>query len=103
MDSNGKCCDMPKYYKNSEKHLGKLQRKLKNKVLDSKNYIKQQNKVRKFHKHISNQRKDFLHKESFEIANRWNNVCIESLHIRSMSIKVLVMENQLWIMALVCL
>ena len=87
MDSNGKCCDMPKYYKKSEKHLGKLQRKLKNKILDSKNYIKQQNKVRKLHKHISNQRKDFLHKESFEIANRWNNVCIESLHMRAMSNK----------------
>ena len=87
MDSNGKCCEMPKYYKRSEKHLGELQSKLKNKKLDSKNYIKQQNKIRKLHKHISNQRKDFLHKESFEIANRWNNVCIESLHIRSMSNK----------------
>ena len=45
MDSNGKCCEMPKYYKRSEKHLGELQCKLKNKKLDSKNYIKQQNKI----------------------------------------------------------
>ena len=87
MNNNGECCDMPKYYERSEKHLGNLQRKLKNKKLDSQNYIKQQNKIRKLHKHISNQRKDFLHKESFEIANRWNNVCIESLHMRSMSNK----------------
>ena len=87
VNNNGECCDMPKYYKRSEKYLGNLQRKLKNKKLDSQNYIKQQNKIRKLHKHISNQRKDFLHKESFEIANRWNNVCIESLHMRSMSNK----------------
>ena len=87
VDSNGNKCSMVKSYRNSEEKLSKEQHRLSRKVYNSKNYLKQQRTVAKCHRHVSNVRKDFLHKESFEIANRWKNVCIESLHIRSMSNK----------------
>lgn len=87
VDSNGKNCNMPHYYKLSKKSLAKQQRMLKKKVVGSKNYKKQQKKVSKIHRRIANQRKDYLHKKSTEIANLYSCVCVESLSIKSMSNK----------------
>lgn len=79
VDSNGDIADMPHFYKESQKLLAKRQRKLKHKVVGSKNYYKQQRRIAKIHRHVANQRKDFLHKKSTEIANRYVYVCIEDL------------------------
>lgn len=88
MDSNGYCPQGEhKYYRNSSVKLAKAQRKLKNKAIGSNNYRKQQRKISKIHKHISNQRKDYLHKLSAEIANQYDVVCVESLNMRDMSNK----------------
>ncbi len=86
-DSNGNSCDMPHYYRKSASKLAKEQRKLKHKVIGSINYKKQQLKVSRIHKHISNQRKDFLHKLSTETANQYDAVCVESLDMKAMSNK----------------
>ena len=48
---------------------------------------KQQKKVAKIHKHISNQRLDTLHKKSAEIANQYDIVCVETLDMKAMSNK----------------
>ena len=87
VDSNGDDCDMPHYYRLSQDKLAKSQRKLKHKTIGSNNYHKQQKKIAKIHRHIANQRKDFLHKKSTEIANQYTCVCVESLNMRSMSNK----------------
>ena len=87
VDSNGENCDMPHYYRLSQDKLAKSQRKLKNKTISSNNYHKQQKKIAKIHRHIANQRKDFLHKKSTEIANQYTCVCVESLNMRSMANK----------------
>ena len=50
-------------------------------------YYKQQKKVAKIHRHIANQRKDYLHKESTAIAKQYDYVCVESLNMRAMSNK----------------
>ncbi len=87
MDSNNNSADMPKYYKSACNRLAKAGRQLSRKVGNRKNesksnnYIKQLRKVSKIHKHISNQRKDFLHKLSTEIANQYDIVCIEDLNM----------------------
>lgn len=78
---------MPHYYRKSAKKLAKQQRKLRNKVAGSKNYYKQQKKVAKIHRHIANQRKDYLHKESTAIAKQYDYVCVEDLDMRAMSNK----------------
>ena len=87
VDSDGNDCDMPHYYRLSQDILAKSQRKLKHKTVGSNNYRKQQRKIAKIHRHIANQRKDFLHKKSTEIANQYTCVCVESLNMRSMANK----------------
>ena len=87
VDSEGNDCDMPHYYRLSQDILAKSQRKLKHKTVGSNNYRKQQRKIAKIYRHIANQRKDFLHKKSTEIANRYTCVCVESLNMRSMANK----------------
>lgn len=87
VDNNGIVADMPHYYRKSAKQLAKRQRKLRNKVVGSNNYYKQQRKVAKIHRHIANQRKDYLHKKSTEIVNQYDFVCVEDLNMRVMSNK----------------
>lgn len=87
VDSNGNDCDMPHYYRLSQDKLAKSQRKLKHKTIGSNNYRKQQKKIAKIHRHIANQRKDFLHQKSTEIANQYTCICVENLNMRSMANK----------------
>lgn len=87
VDSNGKCCMMPHYYRESQKKLAKQQRKLRHMTIGSRNYQKQQKRIASIHCHIANQRKDFLHKASTEIANQYKLVCVENLNMKAMSNK----------------
>lgn len=86
-DSNGDDSGIHKYYKESHCRLTKEQRKLSKKQKFSNNFYKQKIKVAKVHKHISNMRKDFLHKKSTEIANQYDAVCIEDISIRKLASK----------------
>lgn len=93
MDSDGNIGSNHKYYRESHNKLAKTQRKLsrmkgsRKGETKSSNYIKQQRRVAKLHKHISNQRLDNLHKISTEIANQYDVVCVETLNMRAMSNK----------------
>ena len=87
VDSNGQICGSPKYYRKSQKKLAMLQRKLSKKGKCSKNRDKARLKVAKLQNHISNQRIDFLHKESTRMANLYEVVCIENLDMKAMSNK----------------
>lgn len=87
VDSNGQICGSPKYYRKSQKKLAMLQRKLSKKEKCSKNRDKARLKVAKLQNHISNQRIDFLHKESTRIANLYEVVCVENLDMKAMSNK----------------
>lgn len=51
----------------------------------SSNRNKQRIKVAKLHEKVANQRKDFLHKQSRQIANEYDCVCIENLDMKGMS------------------
>lgn len=72
------------YIKESEKKLAKLQRRLAKKQLDSQNFLKAKYKVADLQMHIANQRKDFAHKLSTQIANENQVVVLESLNIKGM-------------------
>lgn len=85
VDSNGDTCSMPHYYRKSEVRLAKAQRKLKHMTIGSNNYNKQQKRIAKIYRHTSNQRKDFLHKQSTAITKQYNCVCVENLNMRAMS------------------
>lgn len=84
-DSNGKEPEYPRYYRQAEKKLKREQRKLSLMQKGSKNRDKQRIKVARLHEKVSNQRKDFLHKQSKQIANSYDCVCIEDLNMKAMS------------------
>ena len=93
MDSNGNVADMPKYYRQSQKKLRKAQKLIARKKgsrkgeLKSGNYKKQQQKINKIYRKITNQRKDYLHKLSNEITNHYDLICVEDLNMRAMANK----------------
>ncbi|TJX13476.1 transposase, partial [Tissierella creatinini] len=74
IDDKGLESEYPKYYRQAEMKLKKEQRKLSKKKEDSKNREKQRQKVAKLHEKVANQRKDFLHKKSRQIANVYDAV-----------------------------
>ena len=67
------------------KKLQREQRKLSKMVKGSRNREKQRIRVAKLHEKIANQRKDFLHKQSRQIANVYDCVCIENLNMQAMA------------------
>ena len=93
MDSNGKCCDMPSYYRKSQDVIVKEQCRLSRKVgfrkgeKRSGNYFRQQKRLFKKTRHAANQRKDFLYKQSTVIAKRYDAVCVEDLDMKIMANK----------------
>lgn len=92
-DSDGHCADMPKYFRQSQKKLAKAQKALSRKQGSKKgepksaNWKKAQHRVNQIYRHTANQRQDYLHKLSTEIANQYDVVCIEDLNMKAMSNK----------------
>ena len=84
IDSNGKKYKNHKYLTKSQSKLAKEQRKLSKMVKGSKNRNKQRIKVARLHKHVQNQRNDYLHKLSKKIIDENQVVCIEDLKVKDM-------------------
>lgn len=85
IDSNGDMPSYPRCFRKSEKRLAREQRKLSFMKKGSNNWLKQKRKIARIHEHISNQRKDYLHKLSTQIANEYDLVGIESLNMKAIS------------------
>ena len=84
VDSNGNKYKNHKYLTKSQDRLAKEQRKLSHMVKGSNNRNKQRIKVAKLHKHIQNQRNDYLHKLSKHIIDENQIICIEDLKVKDM-------------------
>ncbi|HEG0266691.1 TPA: transposase [Campylobacter coli] len=70
-----------------EKSLRKLkisQRSLSRKQKGSNNREKQRLKLSKLHKKVRNQRNDYQHKVSREIADKYRTICLETLKVKNM-------------------
>ncbi|MCQ6281202.1 transposase [Bacillus sp. EB600] len=83
--SNGSQYDNPRFLRKKEKQLKKAQHKLSKKKKGSANYTKQVQRVRKFHEKVANQRKDFLHKLSFNLTEDYSVIAVENLNIQTWS------------------
>lgn len=84
--SNGRTFENPN---NIEKHLmclKMLQKRLSNKQKDSSNRNKARIKVAKLYDHITNCRKDNLHKITYALThdNQVRTICIEDLNVKGM-------------------
>ena len=92
-DSNGYTVGMPHFFRENQAKLVRLQRQLSRKVgsrkgkRKSSGWKKQHQRITKLQSHIADQRKDFLHKLSKELADGYDIIAIEDLDMRSMSNK----------------
>ena len=84
IDSNGHKYKNHKYLTKSQNKLTKEQRKLSKMVKGSNNRNKQRIKIARLHKHIQNQRNDYLHKLSKSIVDENQVICIEDLKVKNM-------------------
>ena len=82
--SDGTIYPNMKFYEKSLRKLKISQRKLSKKQKGSNNRDKARLKVSKLHKKVKNQRNDYQHKISREIANKYKVVCLETLKVKNM-------------------
>lgn len=85
VDSQGEEADMPHFYRQAEQRLSREQRKLSKMVKGSANYRKQKQRVALAHEKVRNQRKDWQHKKSRELADKWDIICVEDINYKGMS------------------
>ena len=85
VSSEGYSCEYPRFYRKAEEQLARQQRKLSKMEKGSANYRKQKLVVARLHEKVADQRKDFLHKESLKLAQKYDSISIEDLDMRAMS------------------
>lgn len=85
IDNNGKSANYPKYMRLMETRLKRAQQTLARRSKDGSNWLKQKRRVALLHEKVANQRKDFLHKESRQLAEQWEAIIIEDLNMKDIS------------------
>ena len=83
-DSNGNVVYNPKYLEKSMRKLIREQRRLSRKQKGSNNRNKQRVKAALVHEKITNQRNDFLQKQSTMLVRENQTICIEDLNVKGM-------------------
>ena len=79
--SDGTFIEQPRHYRRAEKKLAKVQQALARKKRGSHRRHKAARQATKVHRKIRNQRKDFLHKASRTVVNRYQVMVFEDLQI----------------------
>lgn len=85
VDSQGEAADMPHFFRQAEQRLAREQRKLSKMVKGSSNCQKQKRRIALAHEKVRNQRKDWQHKKSRELADKWDILCVEDINYKGMS------------------
>jgi len=81
---NGDTIDNPRWLRNSEKKVAKVQRRKARKQKGSNNRHKQNTKVAQVHRKIRHQRKDFHHKLSRKLVDSYDLIVYEKLTITNL-------------------
>ena len=82
--SDGTVIPNPKFLKQSQKKIARLQKELSRKTNGSENWKKARIKLAKAHEHVANQRKDYINKLTTDIVRKYDNICIEDLKASEM-------------------
>lgn len=85
VSSEGRYANYPRYYRLAQEKLSKEQRKLSKMQKGSKNRAKQRIKLAIAYEKVANQRRDFLHKLSRKLVNKFDCICIENLDMKALS------------------
>ena len=87
VDSDGTAIENPRFFEQSKEKIKKLQRSLARKKRFSKNWMKGKAKLERVYNHITNQRRDFLHKLSRYYVDTYATICVEDLDIKGLQEK----------------
>ena len=85
VDSQGREANYPKFYRNAQNMLAKEQRNLSRMKYDSNNYQKQKLKIARIQEHVVNQRKDWIHKLSTQLADEYDYICVEDINMQNIA------------------
>lgn len=77
IDGTGFCMEYPESIIETAQRLKKAQRRVSKMKKGSNNRKKQRLRAARLHERLANQRRDFLHKESRQIANAYDRVCVK--------------------------
>jgi putative transposase len=83
--STGEFLDHPRHYRKAEKKLKKLQTALSRKKRGSHRRKKAVRAVAAAHRKIRNQRRDFQHKASRRLVNRYQVIGLEDLRVKNLT------------------
>lgn len=83
--SNGESIENPRHLKRAEEKLKQIQRRLSNKKKCSKNRGKARLRIALAHEKLANKRRDFLHKVSRKLVEKYSFLAIENLDISGLS------------------
>jgi len=87
VDSEGAVIENPRFYEHSLNQIRKLQQSIARKKRFSQNWKKAKSRLEKVYDHITNQKKDFLHKLSRQYVDTYATICVEDLNIKSLKEK----------------
>lgn len=79
--SNGTKIQTPKFYRNKEDSIARLQRRIARQKKGSKRYNKTKQRLRRLHQTIANRRHDFIHQQSNSITKNYQGVFVEDLNV----------------------
>ena len=74
----------PRFFRQEEKALAKVQRKLSKQKKGTPVRTRVRKTVARVHERISNKRHNFIHQKSYKIVNRFNTIVVENLNIGEM-------------------
>jgi putative transposase len=83
--SNGEMIEHPRYYRKAQKTLEKRQQSLARKKKGSHRRERAKRLIGKAHRKIANQRRDFHHKQSRQLVNRYQVIVFEDLQIGNLT------------------
>ena len=88
--SDGTKVKCPRFLREKEKQLAHYQKLMSKKFVkgkqeQSQNYYKTKYKVAKLHEKVSWQRQDWLHKLSYDLAQKYQYVIVEDINLQSMA------------------
>ena len=82
--SNGEFIDHPRYFRQAEKKLAKAQQALARKKKGSHRRAKAARILAKLYRKVRHQRKDFHHKASRKLVDRYQVIVFEDLHTKNL-------------------
>ncbi len=82
--SDGEKIKNPNFSRSLKQKLAKAQKHLSRKTKGSNRYKRQRKKVARIYEKIVNSRKDFQHKLSTDLINRYDTISLESLAVKNM-------------------